>query len=50
MLDSVTFGESVDFGSDVFKNCPNIVIKAPEGSSAIEYAKKNGLKFEEITY
>ena len=50
MLDSVTFGENVDFGSDVFKNCPNIVIKAPEGSSAIEYAKKNGLKFEEITY
>ena len=50
MLDSVTFGEDVYFGFEVFKNCPDITIKAPEGSSAIEYAKKNGLKFEEITY
>ena len=50
MLNSVTFGEDVYFGFEVFKNCPDITIKAPEGSSAIEYAKKNGLKFEEITY
>ena len=50
MLNSVTFGEDVYFGFEVFKNCPDITIKAPEGSSAIEYAKKNDLKFEEITY
>ena len=35
---------------DAFENCPNLVIKAPEGSYAIEFAKENGLKFEEITY
>ena len=50
-LDSVTLGEKIDYiGEDAFEKCPNLVIKAPEGSYAIEYAKENGLKFEEITY
>ena len=50
-LDSVTLGEKIDYiWEDAFENCPNLVIKAPEGSYAIEFAKENGLKFEEITY
>lgn len=50
-LDSVTLGEKIDYiWEDAFENCENLVIKAPEGSYAIEYAKENGLKFEEITY
>lgn len=50
-LDSVTLGEKIHYiWEDAFKNCENLVIKAPEGSYAIEYAKENGLKFEEITY
>ena len=50
-LDSVTLGEKIDYiWEDAFENCPNLVIIAPEGSYAIEYAKENGLKFKEITY
>ena len=50
-LDSVTLGEKIDYiWEDAFENCENLIIKAPEGSYAIEYAKENGLKFEEITY
>lgn len=50
-LESVTLGENITFiWKDAFKNCPNLMIKAPKGSYAIEYAKENGLKFEEITY
>jgi hypothetical protein len=50
-LDSVTLGEKIDYiWEDAFENCENLVIKAPEGSYAIEFAKENGLKFEEITY
>ena len=50
-LESVTLGEKIDYiWEDAFENCPNLVIKAPEGSYVIEYAKENGLKFEEITY
>ena len=50
-LESVTLGEKIDYiWEDAFENCENLVIKAPEGSYAIEFAKENGLKFEEITY
>lgn len=50
-LEKVTLGEKIDYiWEDAFENCPNLVIKAPEGSYAIEYAKENSLKFEEITY
>lgn len=50
-LDSVTLGEKIDYiWEDAFENCTNLVIRAPEGSYAIEFAKENGLKFEEITY
>lgn len=50
-LDSVTLGEKIDYiWEDAFENCENLVIRAPAGSYAIEFAKENGLKFEEITY
>ena len=50
-LNSVTLGEKIDYiWEDAFENCENLVIKAPEGSYAIKFAKENGLKFEEITY
>ena len=50
-LEKVTLGEKINYiWEDAFENCPNLVIKAPEGSYAIEYAKENSLKFEEITY
>lgn len=50
-LESVTLGEKIDYiWEDAFENCENLVIRAPEGSYAIEFVKENGLKFEEITY
>ena len=40
-------GSEHRIGGDMFKGCPNVVIHAPKGSSAIEYAKENGLPYIE---
>lgn len=33
---------------EAFVNCPKLIIKAPRGSYAIEYANQHNIKFEEI--
>lgn len=38
----------VEIGIDAFNNCPKLVIHAPKGSYAIEYARDNGIKYVEI--
>lgn len=46
-LTSVTIPESVtEIGYNVFTNCRRLVIHAPAGSYAEQYAKKNSVKFE----
>ena len=35
-------------GKDVFKGCPNLVIRANKSSYAYQYAKENNIQFEEI--
>jgi hypothetical protein len=40
--------EVTSIGRDAFVNCPNLVIHSPEGSYAIKYAKKNGIKYLEM--
>ena len=43
----VTIPESVtEIGYNVFTNCRRLVIHAPAGSYAEQYAKKNSVKFE----
>ncbi len=46
-LTSVTIPKSVTkIGYNVFTNCRRLVIHAPAGSYAEQYAKKNSVKFE----
>lgn len=37
-----------EIGMSAFEDCTNLTIHAPKGSYAIEYAKKNGIKYVEI--
>ena len=39
--------ETKKIGEAAFEECPDLVIHSPKGSYAIEYAKKNGIKFVE---
>ena len=48
-LKSVIIPDSIAYISDsAFELCPNVVITAPKGSYAIEYAKNNFIGYEEI--
>ena len=40
--------ETTMIGDAAFENCPNLTIQSPKGSYAIDYAKKNNIKFLEI--
>ena len=35
----------MQIGENAFENCPNLVIYAPEGSYAAQFAIKNGIPF-----
>jgi len=48
-LDSLEIREKVvEIGKEAFSECPKLVIYAPKGSYAIEYAIKNGIKYVEV--
>lgn len=48
-LESVKFGANVKFiAANTFKDCNNLVIYAPIGSYAEQYAKKHKIKFEAV--
>lgn len=48
-LTSIMFTKGIkEIGKDAFKGCSNLIIRAPKGSYAIEYARKNDIRFEEI--
>jgi len=38
-------GSEYEIDGDVFEGCPNVVIHAPKGSSVIEYAKAQKIRF-----
>lgn len=38
-------GSEYEIDGDMFEGCPNVVIHAPKGSSAIEYAKAQKIRF-----
>ena len=47
-LQSITIPDSVtEIANDAFDGCKNLVISAPAGSYAIEYAKFRNIKFIE---
>ena len=48
-LTSITIPDSVtSLGDECFDACVNLTIRAEEGSTAAEYAEKNGIKLELI--
>jgi|LSQX01.3.fsa_nt_gb hypothetical protein len=48
-LELLEISEKVtEIGKDAFADCPKLVIHAPKGSYAIEYARDNGIKYVEI--
>ena len=48
-LDLLEISEKVvEIGKDAFADCPKLVIHAPKGSYALEYAGKNGIKYIEV--
>lgn len=48
-LKEIELPANVEIGYRAFYDCnKDLVIKAPKGSATIEYAKKNGIKYEEI--
>ncbi len=38
-------GSEYEIDGDMYEGCPNVVIHAPKGSSAIEYAKAQKIRF-----